>query len=954
MTDTHTDTRPRSAEAERLGFEEAPRTLNELIRLRAAAEASHPYLTFLADGRDDARELSFAGLEERALAVAGLLTGRGLRPGDRVLIMLPSGVEFVEVFCGVLLAGMTAVPVYPPARLARLEHYLRTLAAISETASCRAVILDERLTAVVSKQVAGKGQAVITDREVRAAREPGLAYPVQPGNPAFLQFTSGTTSQPRGVLLLHEHLIAQLASYTEALQLGPGEVVCSWLPLYHDLGLIGKVLACLYGHSHLVLLSPIDFLKDPMCWLRAITRYRAIHAAAPNFAFGLCARKCTPDAMQAEGIDLSSLENMGMGGEPVTWSTVQAFRDHMAPFGFRPDALNPCYGLAENTLVATGHRRGDPLRTVTISAGELRRNLVSAPQDPGDATTLVGNGGPFPGVSVGVFSEQGQRLDPDHIGEVCVQGPSLAAGYFGDEDATARTFVERDGERWLRTGDLGFLSDGDLYVCGRQKDLMIVRGRNYHPQDLEEVAGQVDGVRVGNVAVFSVERREGAGGTEPASQEVGLEQAVVVAELDPSRRRPEDELRAELLEALSAAFGLAISDVVLVPKGTVAKTSSGKLQRSLMKQAYERGELGAFLPPGRLREAGLKLRLGLSALGRRLRPGVGGRLATTASQVSQLDPRINEAVQRVRPGLNLALTPDLRLDGLGLDSLERVELWLAVEQAFAASVPEEAWSESQTLGEVQELLERHEGTRTETETGEAPDGVLIEQLLAATHDQGPPRTFRPPLTAPLMFGFVRSVSRSCWDSHVTGHEQLPQDGFILAGNHETYLDGAWVRNALPPAVQERLVAYSWSNAPLFVRAFLAQIDTIGIEPRGSFKTSIESGLAALAREQAVLIFPEGLRTHSGSMTTFKRGVGLLSVLSQKPVVPFRLVNGFTIFPRDRALPRFWWRREPGERLWVRFGEPLQPPARIPGQTWDQAKQLVADLRQAIQDLEQSP
>lgn len=255
--------------------------------------------------------------------------------------MLPSGLEFVETFCGCLLGGLAPVPVYPPARLARLEHYLRTLAAISDTATCRAVVVDDRLVPLVGKALTAEGAHLVTDLELKAATQPGTPYPLEPGSAGFLQFTSGTTSQPRGVMLEQRHLMAQLQSYSEALQLAPQDTVVTWLPLYHDLGLIGKVLACLYVGSPLVLQSPIDFLKDPMTWLRAISRYRAVHVAAPNFAYQLAVRKCPHDRLEAEGIDLASVENAGMGGEPVSWATVEAFRAHFASYGFKPGALNP-------------------------------------------------------------------------------------------------------------------------------------------------------------------------------------------------------------------------------------------------------------------------------------------------------------------------------------------------------------------------------------------------------------------------------------------------------------------------------------------------------------------------------------------------------------------------------------------------------------------------------------
>ncbi|MBI3724803.1 AMP-binding protein, partial [bacterium] len=812
-------------------------TLVDRIRMRAAQDGGRPFVTFLADGDRDERRLTFGELETRALAVAGALVGRGLRPGDRVLIMLPTGLEFVETFFGIALAGMVAVPVYPPARLTRLEHYLRTLASIAETSSCRAAVVDERLVPLVGKHLTFKGQLLVTDTELRAAREPGRPYPLESSSPAFMQFTSGTTSQPRGVLLLHLQVQAQLRAYCDALRVVPGEVVVSWLPLYHDLGLVGMVLASLHAGAHLILLSPVDFLKEPMTWLRAVSRHRAVHTAAPNFAYQLCVRKCSHEALRSEKIDLSSLENAGCGGEPVSWATIERFRAHFAPFGLRPEVLNPCYGLAENTLVATGHRRAEPLRTIVVSQRGLQANEVREPEGETDRATLVGNGCPFPGMAVRIAGPDGEDRGSRAIGEVWVQSPSLAEGYFGDREATSATFVTHEGRRWLRTGDLGFVADGDLYICGRKKDLMIVRGRNYHPQDLELEAGTVPGVRVGNVVAFSVDRGEGRG-----------EVAIVVAEVDDRARRAVDEVRRDVIEKVSVAFQLSLAEVLLLPHGSIPKTSSGKLQRGLVKEAYLQGKLSTFAPRGGLATGLLKLRLAWGGLRRRLGHAASGgpeAAARPADGERSLDPRIALSLRRVRPEVGFTLTPSLRVDALGLDSLERVELWLQLARAFEARVPDAEWSSSQTLGELQLLLERHQGSAPAESAAPGEDSsLLVRELLAPPEEPFPP--FRRPLTAPVGFALFSALSRVCWSFRFQGREHLEREGgFVLAGNHASYLDAPWIRNAAPPSVRDRLIAYRWAGAPRFTLPFLAQMRTIAIDPEGSFHKAIRAGLEAL-------------------------------------------------------------------------------------------------------------
>jgi fatty-acyl-CoA synthase len=915
---------------------EGSTTFAATARRRATTDTTRPFVTFLADGDKDERRLTYGDLDARALAVAGALEKRGLKPGDRVLVMLPSGLEFIETFLGIAYAGMVAVPVYPPARLTRLDHYLRTLASIAETSSCRVAVLDDRLVPLVGKHVTFEEQAVLTDKELRAAREPGKVFSLEPSSPAFLQFTSGTTSQPRGVLLRHDQVQAQLNAYNEALDVQASDTIVSWLPLYHDLGLVGMVLASLHAGAHLVLLSPVDFLKEPMSWLRALSRYRAIHTAAPNFAYQLCVRKCPAERLREEKIDLSSVENSGMGGEPVAWTTVESFRAHFAPFGFKAEVLNPCYGLAENTLVVSGHRRGEPLRSVVVSQGGLQANEVREPTGDADRATLVGNGRPFPGMSVRIEGPTGEVLGEKKIGEIRVKSPSLASGYFGDREATDAVFKERQGERWLDTGDLGFLADGDVYICGRKKDVLIVRGKNFHPQDLELEAGAVKGVRTGNVVAFSIDRGDGQG-----------EVAVLVAEVDPAAGRTLEQIRNDLAEAISSAFQLALAEVLLLPKGSIPKTSSGKLQRGLVKEAYRKGELASFAPPGWLSANLAKLGLAWDALGHRLRrkaPSTPSAKEPALESAKTLDPRFAEAVRRVKPDHSFHLAPELRLDGLGLDSLERVELFLQLGRSFQAEVPEAELSASRTVGEVQAIFERHEGTApAEAKTGTS---LLVRDLLAEAPARPP---FESPPTAPVVFSILRAATRVCWGLEVKGLEHAQREGgYILAGNHESYLDPAWLRQVLPASVRERLVAYNWAGAPRFTKPFLAQMDTIPID-EGDFIRSIRAGLAELRAGKVLLIFPEGARTHAGSMAPFRPGVGFLSLLAQRPIVPFRLRGMFEVYPRHRALPRFMPRRGRAP-MDIHVGPAIAPPALEAERAWAQAREVVRGLRAAVEGL----
>lgn len=921
------------------------RTLNELVAARAAGYGSRPYITFLQDGDRDERRLTFADLERRALAVARLLADGGLTPGDRVLIVLPTGLEFIETFYGILLAGMVPVPVYPPARLARLDHYLSTLASILDVSRCHGAVVDARLLPLVGSRLAAN-LVVLTDADVRDADGSASPYAALGSSPGFIQFTSGTTSRPRGVLLRQDQILAQLSEYLRCLDARPGEVAVTWLPLYHDLGLIGNVLATLSAGMHLILLSPLHFLKEPMTWIRAISRHGGHFAAAPNFAYELCVRKCSPERLQAEGIDLSSVRNFGCGAEPVSMATLERFQERFAPFGLRPNVLNPSFGIAENTLVATIHRTGESFRSLTLSREALQRGRAEPPTDAEDAVTMPGNGRPMPGITIAIVGPDGDSLPERWVGEVWIRSPSLAAGYFNDPEATHSAFVRRSDGRWLKTGDLGFLADGDLYICGRKKDTLIVRGRNYYPQDLEEVVSRIPGVRPGNVAVFGI---AGADGERP----------VLACELDRRNPRPADALRADIVEAISATFGLALADVVFVADGALPKTSSGKLQRSLCREAYLAGKL----TDGK-REAApaaLKARLALAVLRDKLGGGrrqvLGRKRAPDGADGPEaLDPRVVEALQSAQPDLDLELSPRLRLDALGLDSLERMEFWVALEERYDATVPEDDWNASQTLGAAQRVAERYEGTgRSVQSEGGAAMPLLVRDLLAdpgaaaLTTDRSSAARWRQPWTAEPAFGALAAISRSLWGLEADGVANVPSQGpVILAGNHVSYLDAGWVLSVLGADIHRRCVAIAWEKLPPFTRWFLAQVETIPIDPQNAFREAIRAGLTALRDDKALVIFPEGSRSYNGQMSAFRPGIGILGILSGCPIVPFRIRGGFEIYSRNQSLPRFaGWKTRPEDRLRVSFGPPVSPPAPDASRTWQQVREFVELVQGAV-------
>jgi len=388
---------------------------------------------------------------------------------------------------------------------------------------------------------------------------------------AFVQFTSGSVSSPKGVAITHANLAANIDAINgpAGLATTDTDVAVSWLPLNHDMGLVGMALGALYVARPCVLMRPHLFVRRPVEWLRAIAKYRGTVSFAPNFAFDLCVRR----VKDLDGLDLSSWRVAGCGAEPIHAPTLLAFAEKFAPAGFRETALLPSYGLAEHVLAATFSPLQRPLQIDRVSRDDLLERRIAAPTRDGDASiALVSCGRPFPDHELQIVDEGGHALPERRVGEIVLRGPSVMRGYYNAEALTAETL--RDGRLW--TGDLGYLSDGELFVCGRAKDIIIVNGRKYHPQDLEWIVDEVSGVRRGRVVAFAV--------SEP-----GVPDRVVVV-VEPSGTVAADALRSAIRQQIADAFGVYVDDVVHVAGGTIGRTTSGKVQRAATKARYERGE----------------------------------------------------------------------------------------------------------------------------------------------------------------------------------------------------------------------------------------------------------------------------------------------------------------------------------------------------------------------------
>ncbi len=562
-------------------------TLVDLVRKRVEERSERLLFTFLEDGEREGTSWTYAELDRRARSIAALLVDANAA-GKRALLVYPPGLDFIGAFFGCLYAGTVAVPVYPPDP-ARLDRTLPRLRTIAEDADAAFVLTTSDVLALVEPLAAQvpdlRNQRwiatdVLAPELAKAWRDPGVGRDTV----AFLQYTSGSTAEPKGVVMTHGNLMHNQAMIRHVFQQGEAAVGVSWLPLYHDMGLIGHVLHPIYIGARQFFMSPLAFLQRPVRWLQAISRYRVSISGAPNFGYDLTARRVT--AEQRAGLDLSSWSLAFNGAEPIRAETMRRFLAAFESCGFRWSAFSPCYGLAEATLAVTGSRHDVPPRLLSIDRAALEEHRVAPIDELAErAQVMVGAGQapPYPELAI-VEPESRRRLPPGGVGEIWVSGPHVAQGYWNRPELTAEALAARladapaDGP-FLRTGDFGFVHDGELYVTGRLKDLIIVGGRNHWPQDLELTAERAHpSVRPGGVAAFAVTID-------------GEERAVIVAELsDPAAEAA--AVTSAIRLALVENHGLQPQRVQLVPPRSLPKTSSGKIQRRACLAAYLAGTLG--------------------------------------------------------------------------------------------------------------------------------------------------------------------------------------------------------------------------------------------------------------------------------------------------------------------------------------------------------------------------
>ncbi|WP_345793834.1 AMP-binding protein [Thauera sp. JM12B12] len=815
-------------------------TLVEVLAWHLARHPERTHVRFLVDD-EHAETLSYAQLHAAGVRLAGALVALGVRPGDCVALMLPSGLDFFRCFFAILFAGAVPVPMYPPARPNQIEEHLRRQAGILRNCEARVLITFDRVRPL-ARMLAGLVPTlahVSTPAALAAAGSaPQPPLPLRSSALGLIQYTSGSTGDPKGVALSHANLLANIRAWGAAAAVVPQDVCVSWLPLYHDMGLIGTWLGSLYHGCTLVLMSPLDFLARPERWLWAIHRYRGTVTAAPNFAFELCVKRLADTAL--DGLDLSCWRLAANGAEPVNPDTLARFATAFARYGLDARILTPVYGLAEcavglcvpppgRGVVVDRVRRAsvrlggqvEPATAAAATAGPVNASDATPPASAGhaagtakavdtanaagtasaasaaDTLRVVSCGPALPGHALRVVDADGRPLPERTVGAVEFRGPSATAGYYRNPTATAALI--RDG--WLATGDHGYLADGELYLTGRAKEMIIRAGRNLYPYDLEQAVGELPGVRKGCVAVFGCDT--------PGEAD---ERLVVVAETRVQDAGARAALEARITAAAMDALGLAPDAVVLAPPHAVLKTSSGKIRRAAIRDAWLAGTLGA--------------------------PSRAAWLQVLRLQLASLAGRARRAALAVPGRLQAA--------------------W--------------AWSAFLLLAPLATLA------------------ILTLPRLAQRWA--------------VCHRLARLHARLCGCAlRVEGADHLPATGCVLVANHASYIDGLVLAAALPQPV--RFVAKAELRdsrllGPLFERmdtCFVRRFDPgHGVEDADTLAAGAGTGAP-------LLFFAEGTFSARPGLQAFRLGAFQSAARQGLPVVPVALAGTRAVLPDGSWQPR---------------------------------------------------
>ncbi|NES67184.1 MAG: fatty acyl-AMP ligase, partial [Okeania sp. SIO2D1] len=568
-------------------------TLIDLLQYRSLNQSDRRAYTFLQNGEKEIDSLSYKELDEKARAIAVELQKQQVGNKERALLLYPQGLEFIAALFGCLYAGVVAIPAPPPDPI-RLKRTLPRLEAIVKDAQASVILTDfskysqlQETTSQLSSEFRNIKWIVSDKISHQLAQEWQKPTDINSETLAYLQYTSGSTSTPKGVMLTHQNLIHHSSYIKEAWGYTSDSIATTWVPHFHDYGLVDGLIQPLYSGIPCYVMSPIAFYMRPIRWLQTISRYRVTHTQGPNFAYEHCLRRTTSE--QRANLDLSSLRTASNGAEPIRKETLEKFIATFEPYGFRRDALYPAYGLAEATLLVSTKKHGQELNIYTVEAEALEKNkVVKISQQEKDKVvrTVVSCGPPICGMTVAIVNPNTlTKCQPDEVGEIWVCDPSMAVGYWNRLEETEKTFhayLAESGEGpFMRTGDLGFLQEGELYITGRIKDVIIIRGRNHYPQDIELTVEQShQSLRYSHGAAFGVEVKV-------------EERLIVVQEVERSYQKhlDIDEVVGNIREAVRDEHDIQVYSVVLIKAGSIPKTSSGKIQRSACRVKFWEGTL---------------------------------------------------------------------------------------------------------------------------------------------------------------------------------------------------------------------------------------------------------------------------------------------------------------------------------------------------------------------------
>ncbi len=686
----------------------SPPETNFLERLRywAVAQPDKPAFRFLDksgnghDGQDDVEVVSYAQLDERARAVAAKLVSMGFA-GKRALLMYPPGLEFVVAFFACYYADITPVPAYPPRRNRNMER----INAISDDAQPAvaltvSLIVKRWQESVRTDSRLGHIPWVATEEIPLELANDWIQPHISSSDLGLIQYTSGSTGTPKGVMLSHENLIANCRMITRAFEVQRGGAACSWLPVYHDMGLVGGILNPLYCGIPDTLMSPVAFLTKPIRWLRAISRFKATYSGGPNFAYAWCTMKIRPE--QCKGLDLSDWQLAFNGAEPVSAEVMERFSDKFAPYGFQAKAFYPCYGMAETTLIVTGGSKHlAPIIRPFDKDGLVEHRVVPTSENDKNARQLVGCGQVLEEEEVLIVHPETRRpLPDDQIGEIWINSPSSGKGYWQRPAETEETFMAKlspdNGKTYVRSGDLGFMDRNELFVTGRLKDMIIVRGVNRYPQDIEATVEHCHPLtRSGGAAAFAVTRWD-------------REHLAVVCEIE---RGKNGDQWSDVLQCIRAAVtdehDLPPDAIVLVRAHSVPKTSSGKVQRHACKRNFEQDADMHVIARWSVWDESLgteDVRTDLADAGQSLSPVDDSGLSRAVVDA------VIHYVKQIGKNRAKNVTVDTNIIHLGLDSLERLDIAQSLQTAFGGRIPEEVLQEVETVREVAEAIQEHIGT----------------------------------------------------------------------------------------------------------------------------------------------------------------------------------------------------------------------------------------------------